>query len=556
MNRPIGPVALAVVGGAVIFAGIMMGLEILLGGDDTLYHELTAAALLLIAATAVTVWRRQKGAGLGELDHTGADEQQRREFGESPGPAAIAVTRAEAAETANQAKSRYLANVSHEIRSPLNAIYGYAQLVERNEGVDPQEAARVIRRCAEHLTSLVEGLLDISQVEHGVLRVRTEEVRFPAFIDQIVSMMRPAASAKGIAFAFEAQSRLPEVVRFDQSRFRQVLLNLLSNAIKYTDQGQVTFTVRYAGQNATFEVRDTGPGIRAEELELIFEPFERGEDAGKLARPGAGLGLSISRAIIEILGGNLEVESTPGVGTCFRVTMMAGEVAGKQDSLVQPRRTSGYEGPKRTVLVVDDEADQRLLLERLLGSLGFAVITCPSGEAAVAVAQTQSFDLAILDISMPGLSGWDVAARLRQIHGQAIRILMLSANTQEFHRPETADPMHDHFLTKPVEFTALTDVIGGLLGLVWRMEPLGLPASAAEPVAAVPPPRPGALGAVATAHVERLRELLRIGYVRGIEAEIRALAEQGNEAQELAARLFDRLDRFDLAGMKKELEGA
>nr|WP_246438851.1 hybrid sensor histidine kinase/response regulator [Novosphingobium piscinae] len=530
-------------------------------GNPALLHALAVLALLAIVGLALSARRR----GAGEVAPVAAAS----EADLASGTGAAAVTRAEAAETANLAKSRYLANVSHEIRSPLNAIYGYAQLVERNEGgVDPQEAARVIRRCAEHLTTLVEGLLDVSQVEHGVLRVRTEDVRFPAFLEQIVSMMRPAAAAKGVEFEFLPPARLPEIVRLDQSRFRQVLLNLLSNAIKFTDHGKVTFAVRYAGQIATFEVRDTGPGIHPDELSRIFEPFDRGEDAGKLARPGAGLGLSISRAIVGILGGNLEVESTLGEGTCFRVTMMVGEVAGKIDRRVQPRRTIGYEGPRRSVLIVDDEADQRLLLERLLSGLGFAVTTCGDGESAAALAGTQAFDLAILDITMPGISGWEVAARLRAAHGRAIRILMLSANTQEFHKPEHATPSHDHFLTKPVELNTLTEVVGGLLGLVWRMEPLpGVaeprrqpPAMAPAPAATVPLPaaRPGTapLDDEATRHVERLRELLRIGYVRGIEAEIRALAEHGEGAQELAARLFDRLDRFDLAGMKRELEGA
>ena len=535
--------ALSTIVVAAAFSVVMIALEMGHVGDAGIYRGLMLAALLLIAALGAMQLRRRtssvaEGASL-----------------KKPGRAAAgtaATARAEAAETANLAKSRYLANVSHEIRSPLNAIYGYAQLVERGEqGVDPVEAARVIRRCAEHLTSLVEGLLDISQVEHGVLRVHSEDVRFAQFLDQIVSMMRPAAAAKGIDLSYHAPERMPEFVRFDQSRFRQVLLNLLSNAIKYTDVGEVSFVVRYSGQIATFEVRDTGPGIRPEELESIFEPFERGDDAGKLARPGAGLGLSISRAIVEILGGNLEVESTPGAGTCFRVTMMLGEVAGKLERAVPPRRMIGHEGVQRTVLVVDDEADQRLLLERLLGSLGFGVTTCPNGAVALAAAQERAFDLAVLDISMPGMSGWEVARQLRQRFGQSIRILMLSANTEEFHKPQSAEPTHDHFLTKPVQYEVLTDTIGGLLDLTWRVAPAG---EAAMDAGAMPVG--GSLEPAATQHVDRLRELLRIGYIRGIEAEISALAAHGPGAKSLAERLFDRLDRFDLAGMKKELEGA
>lgn len=477
-----------------------------------------------------------------------------RESQQATARASAEMERFQAAETANMAKSRYLANVSHEIRSPLNAIYGYAQLVERDPAVDPQEAARVIRRCAEHLTSLVEGLLDVSQIDNGVLRVRSEDVRFAPFLEAIVSMMRPSATAKGLDFVFEGPARMPEIVRMDPSRFRQVLINLISNAIKFTDRGTVTLKVTYAGQIARFEIVDTGPGISPGELERIFEPFERGQDEGKRARPGAGLGLSISRTIVEILGGKLEVESEVGKGTCFRVTMLLSEVSGKLESSSAPHRLAGYEGPQRTVLIVDDEADQRHLIERLLTGLGFKVHAAPNGETAIALAATRRFDLAILDISMPGLSGWETAVRLRELMGQDVRILMLSANSQEFHRPEFKHPVHDFFLVKPVDFTVLTETIGGLLELSWKREQPREPV-ADEAVAALPMAAAN-LGPDALQHVERLRELLRIGYVRGIEAEIRGLSAAGDDAAPLAARLFDCLDRYDLAAMRRELEEA
>jgi signal transduction histidine kinase/DNA-binding NarL/FixJ family response regulator len=453
-----------------------------------------------------------------------------------------------AAETANLAKSRYLANVSHEIRSPLNAIYGYAQLVERNEGVGAIEASAVIRRCAEHITSIVEALLDISQVENGVIRVKPEPVRFDQFIDQMLRMVKPSAASKGLEFHLVTQGRLPPIVRMDQSRLRQVLLNLLLNAIKYTDHGSVTLMVRYSAQMATFEVSDTGPGIREEDREAIFLPFERGGDEALRARPGVGLGLSIARAIVDMLGGKLELVASSAEGTVFRVTMTASHAQAR------PRReVSGYLGRRRSILICDDDAEQRKFLSELLDSLGFAVETVPNGETAVALVcgdggtAPRQFDLAILDISLPGMSGWDVAGHLREALGQDFRILMLSANAQEFHRPETKAPVHDHFLVKPVEFNSLIETIGGLLDLAW-----GLESDGAKPIA----PQvltPTTLEPEAAAHATRIRELLRIGYLRGIEKEIRLLAEQPAMG-DLASKLYACLDRFDLPGMAAILE--
>ena len=524
------------------FLLLVTAAEVMSDGDSTPFHIVDLFTLAVIGVAATITHRAFR---------------IEREWQQARTEAAAETERLQAAQTANAAKSRYLANVSHEIRSPLNAIYGYAQLVERDPAVNPQEAARVIRRCAEHLTSLVEGLLDVSQIANGVLRVRSEEVRLGQFLDGIVAMMAPAAAAKGLEFVFDAPARLPEIVRMDPSRFRQVLINLISNAIKFTTAGKVTLRVRYAGQIARFEIVDTGPGIAAEELERIFEPFDRGRDEAKRALPGAGLGLSISRTIVEILGGSMEVESTPGQGTVFRVVMMMSEVAGRSDQGAPTSHLVGYEGEPRTVLVVDDEADQRHLIERLLTGLGFRVHTAPNGDAAIALAASRSFDLAICDISMPGMTGWEVAARLRQQMGNSIRILMLSANSQEFYKPESKNPAHDFFLVKPVDFAVLTETIGGLLKLTWKLEaPIEHRSAAVEPDAAEAgdATAPGTAGTDAAGHVERLRELLRIGYVRGIEGEIRALAASGEAGARLAERLFAYLDRYDLAAMRRDLD--
>jgi signal transduction histidine kinase/DNA-binding response OmpR family regulator len=517
--------------------GVLLAIDIAVEGDSPLLELLMGADLLVLVAAALIGFRRAR-SGLA------SDTPVQEEFTE--------LKRAkQAAENASLAKSRYLANVSHEIRSPLNAIYGYAQLFERGDGVNAREAARVILRCSEHLTNLVEGLLDISQLEFGVLRVRTEEVRFGPFMDQIVSMMRPAALSKGLAFHYEPPLRAPDIVRLDPSRFRQVLINLLSNAIKFTDQGSVTLKVSYAGQIATFEVRDTGPGIPTEDHERIFERFEQGSvadhgDTGGRAKSGAGLGLAIARTLVEILGGRLELESEVGHGSCFRITTMLSEVAGRVALPVTARKPLGYKGPRREVLLVEDDADQRLFMQQLLSSLGFSVHAAASGEAAIALLDGAAPNLAILDISLPGISGWEVGATLRARFGEDIQILMLSANSEELHRPDFDTPAHDRFLVKPVEFETLADTIGELLRLVWEWEePLPEPAPKQSPRVA--------FGESALPHVTRLQEYLRIGYARGIEAEVRALEEAAPDAGELVRRLYDCLDRYDLSGMARLL---
>jgi signal transduction histidine kinase/FixJ family two-component response regulator len=452
-----------------------------------------------------------------------------------------------AAQAANTAKSNYLASISHEIRAPLNAIYGYAQLMEIEGTVSPREAARIIRRSAEHLTSLVDGLLDISQIENGVMRLKHDVVHLRDFLDQIFWMMRPAAQSKRLTFQTIFPEHLPEYVRMDHSRLRQVLINLLSNAIKYTDSGSVTFKVGYVGQIAVFEIIDTGPGISAEDRERIFDPYERGDADGHQSQQGIGLGLPIARAITQILGGELELVDDPAPGSRFRVTVMLGSVAGLIEGQQALRNIVGYEGPRRSALVVDDDMRQLSFLRSLLEAVGFEVVAVPNGETAVTLCAGRKFDFALLDISMPGMSGWDVAAHLREYFGQDIHIIMLSANTAEFHKPQTAEPVHDLFLIKPFEFGALLEAIGGMLKLSWKWETADV---AAAPALAQ---RSDALSEAAWIHVGRLKQLLQIGHVRAIEAEIAALCDAAPEADTLVRELYSCLDRFDLAAMTKRL---
>ncbi|WP_225205919.1 hybrid sensor histidine kinase/response regulator [Novosphingobium huizhouense] len=464
------------------------------------------------------------------------------------------------AEAASAAKSRYLANVSHELRSPLNAIYGYAQLIERGSGVDPREAAKVIRRSAEHLTDLVEGLLDISLVENGVSRVASDIVRLPAFLDQLARMFAPAADAKGLSFDLDLPERLPEFVRTDQKRLRQVLINLISNAIKFTDAGSVTLRLRCTGEVTRFEVEDTGPGIAPADRERVFAPFERGEDADGRGS-GFGLGLAITRAIVQILGGDIAIVDAPRGGAMFRVSLHLPQVrvagAGKPDL----GRIVGHAGPRRQILAVDDDVRQLSFVRQALEDAGFDVAVAPDGDTAIALCAARSFDLVLLDVQMGARNGWSTARHLRSVNGRALKIVMLSANAHERHGPagDDEEQAHDQFLLKPVEIGELIDTIGRQLGLQWLREGAA-PARAGDTGGGESGGGEGGGGAgglpeAALAHVGRLRDLVRIGHVRGIEAEIRALEQAAPECAALAGTLYACLDRFDLAALSRKLEG-
>ncbi len=456
----------------------------------------------------------------------------------------------ETAEAANAAKSRYLAGVSHEIRSPLNAIYGYSQLLERDALIDPQEAGRVIRRSSEHLTNLVDGLLDISRIESGVLKLSRDVVPFPALLDQLADMFRMQADAKGIEFRYSHAGRLPEFVRTDEKRLRQVLINLLSNAVKYTQQGHAALHVRYRCQIAEIEVSDTGLGIRPEDLERIFEPFDRGGMPAARSQPGTGLGLAITRVLTQIMGGEVTVRSTPGEGSSFLLKLMLPEPAQAPPQTARLRRITGYEGSARTVLVVDDDDAQLAVLQGLLRPLGFTVFAAGNGAEGLALAARCKPDIALLDIQLPGMSGWTLAEALRAAHGPSLRIVMISANAHEFAAGGDGRSAHDGFVMKPVELEMLLDVLAVQLKLAWITESAAAPSEERAPALPLVP-LPGA-----TPYLIELRRLGKMGHVRAIGAKLDEMERELPSSGPLVETLRSRVKAFDLKTYLKMLETA
>jgi signal transduction histidine kinase/ActR/RegA family two-component response regulator len=457
------------------------------------------------------------------------------------------------ADAANQAKSRYITAISHELRTPLNGILGYAQLLEEAPDIPPhrRDAVQVIRRGGDHLLSLIEGTLDIARIESGRLALEPGPMHFAEGIDELVRLFAPQAAARGLRFVHEASGTLPELVRADEKRLRQILINLLGNAVKFTRSGQVTFRVAYSREMARFEVEDTGPGMAEAELARVFEPFVRGTAAGGNASSGTGLGLTIARMLCGLMGGELTVRSQPGQGSCFTVRLYLPELQARASQRRRPSalRHTGYAGARRTLLVVDnEEADRRLLVDRL-APLGFTLLQAESGEAALALLATTAVDAVFLDLAMPGIDGWTTLRRLRDQGLSSAPAAIVSANAFDKGLDNDLGIGSSDFLVKPVRMAELLGWLERRLAITWldaAAEP-SAPAAAPDAPAQVPPP-PEALRA--------LDDLVRLGYLRGIQKKLDALTA----AHPASAAWLDRqrsLARgFQLDSMAQQIQAA
>jgi signal transduction histidine kinase/CheY-like chemotaxis protein len=424
----------------------------------------------------------------------------------------------EAAEAANNAKSRHVVGLSHELRTPLNAILGYAQILERDPAIPARrsEAIKVVRRSAEHLSGLIDGLLDISKIEAGRFHLNRNEVRIREFLDQLVDMFRLQATAKGIEFHFVPPKRLPAIVYTDESRLRQILINLLSNALKFTNTGYVTFRVDYRFQVAEFVVEDTGIGIHREDFDCIFLPFERARSVPAQATTGTGLGLTITKLLTETMGGEITVESQLGKGSTFRVKLMLSEVARSRIVVAAEQNISGYLGPPQTIFIVDDDAIQRDLIREWLAPLGFTVIAVASGSEYLVAADEIRPDLVLLDVSMPEMDGWELARQIRRTRQDSghdrIAIIMLSAIALDKNRDHEHDRYYDDYLMKPTDLRHLLEKVHSLLNIEWTYEPSRKPGQAAPVSSAATLPSSTA--------IEELIHLAQIGHIRGIQEKL------------------------------------
>jgi signal transduction histidine kinase len=470
-----------------------------------------------------------------------------------------------AADQANHAKSRYISAISHELRTPLNSILGYAQLMGEDTTIPlhRKQAVDVIKRGGEHLLSLIEGTLDIAHIESGKLTLNVKPMPFSELVHDIASLFELEAQGKGLHFKYEAVGKLPAMVRADEKRVRQILINLLANAIKFTAHGHVTLHVRYAREMASIDIEDTGPGLTPDEIERIFEPFTRAQHSGASA-PGAGLGLTIAKMLTDLMGGALTVDSTPGVGSVFRVKLFLPEVrmppagtiyskASKQLNRVFVRRPRlGYLGPRRCVLVVDNEAADRELLTRVLQPIGFEVRSAASGHDCLdLIASGLQPDVILMDLAMPGIDGWETIRRLRDMWRSSTvtppHIAIVSANAFDRGLDNNAEIPSEDFIVKPVRHSDLLDWLERRLSLSWLETPPEVPSSDPTPDPWVLPDR---------GQLDALRELVSLGFYRGILNQLDDIAHQSPQCHVFVERMRGLAKKFQFEAMLSQLSTA
>jgi signal transduction histidine kinase/CheY-like chemotaxis protein len=378
------------------------------------------------------------------------------------------------AEKASAAKSAFLANTTHEIRTPLTSILGYADLL-LDGGMTEEQRDRyvlVLRQNASHLLKMIDDLLDLSRIETGNLRLTLDDYSPMEIAEQTLELLRPRATEKGLILSLDLEGQLPSTVRTDGVRLRQVLLNLLSNAIKFTPSGRVALAVHGAGGEdgsgmrcLQFDVVDTGIGIEAEHRALIFEPFYQVEQGENRRHGGTGLGLAISRKLVEQMGGTLEVSSELGRGSVFKVripVLLPSKVS--QQSTQMVHKESRIEGH---VLLAEDNTNIRWLVEEYLRRAGATVTAVSDGIQAVEAARQaiegqRPFDLILLDISMPGMDGGEAMQRIRE-GGYTGPVVALTAHSASDEKACFDMPGWDAVAAKPINRHTFIPLIARLI---------------------------------------------------------------------------------------------
>ncbi|MCU7922021.1 MAG: response regulator [Candidatus Thiodiazotropha sp. (ex Dulcina madagascariensis)] len=381
------------------------------------------------------------------------------------------------AEAANRSKSLFLANMSHELRTPLNAILGFAQLMQRDQNLTREQTSDLvtINRSGRHLLALINDVLEISHIESGRLSLEPKVFSLPALLVSVEEMIRIRAAKEGLALHVELADDLPDYVEGDEHRLRQVLLNLLGNAVKYTESGWVALRVRIDNGPATvpmhFEVEDSGAGIDESDRQHIFEPFFQTPE-GAARGEGTGLGLTISREYVALMGGELLLESHPGQGSLFHFSVPLQAVATPTlAETTDRRRVIGLQPGQRSfrILIVEDNKDNRQLLRRVLEDIGLTVKEASDGQQALEQFEQWRPHFIWMDMRMPVMDGYQ-ATRLIKAHpaGNQTVVVALTASAFEEDRTKVLAAGCDDFTRKPVDSSVIYEVLERHLGLRFR----------------------------------------------------------------------------------------
>ncbi|MCP4699816.1 MAG: response regulator [Gammaproteobacteria bacterium] len=383
----------------------------------------------------------------------------------------------EKADVANRAKSEFLANMSHELRTPLNGILGFTQILARDQALTPVQRNNIgiISHSGRHLLTLINDILDLAKIEARKMELQPGEFQFKYFIQGIVDIMQERAEQNHVMFIHKAPPSLPCQVLADATRLRQILINLINNAIKFTAQGEVRFLITRTGDKIHFQIEDTGSGIAPKQLENIFNPFQQVGDQQQITE-GSGLGLSITKAFIELMGSRLEVKSQLGQGSIFSFELALPEVAQKpgseKPSEHAKRKIIGFEGAPRKVLIIDDGKTNRVLLTTLFSSLGFEAVEAENAREGIQQAMAFHPEIIFMDLVMPGMSGYEATRILRKEPAlQSTPIFAASASAFKEDREASLAAGCNEFIAKPVDLDDLLDKVSKHLRIEWNYEP-------------------------------------------------------------------------------------
>jgi signal transduction histidine kinase/DNA-binding NarL/FixJ family response regulator len=396
----------------------------------------------------------------------------------------------ERAEAANRAKSTFLANMSHELRTPLNAILGFSRLMSSRPDTTAgqREHLDIISSSGEHLLSLINNVLDISKIEAGHMVREDAAINLDRLLHEIESLMAVEVAKKGLSFTVEQPPDLPSTITVDSGKLRQVLINLIGNAVKFTESGGVCLRVEVEQKDSPhlphlrFEVEDTGIGIREEDSEIIFSPFEQKIDQ-PLAETGTGLGLAICKQYVEFMGGHIGVTSEPGKGSVFHFEIPVEVFPPSKDSsaeLEHKRVTGLVEGQGHyRLLIAEDQPENRLLLKKLLEPLGFDLREAVNGQEAVTLFKEWRPHLVWMDIRMPVMNGLEAARLIRESDaGGNTKIIALTAHALEEERREILEAGCDEFIRKPYRDNEILEALAKHLGVRFLYEEEQAPSTA------------------------------------------------------------------------------
>lgn len=449
------------------------------------------------------------------------------------------------ADNANSAKSRFLSNMSHEIRTPLNCIVGYSHILQSDPAIPEhrREAINVLKRSSEHLSSLIEDILDIAGIEARKFNLRYEPIDFPSFIEHLVSIFSAQAEDKNLIFRCQIADPLPQKVRGDEKRIRQILINLLNNAIKFTTAGEIIFRINYRSEVATFQVIDTGEGIEQQNIEEIFQPFIRLNKSTGNAIEGSGLGLTISKILTELMGGELTVKSIQGKGSQFTIKLLLPNMKGVIE-LPEDENIIRFQGKTIHIMVVDDQLEQQNLIASLLEPLGFSIEKAGSGIECLNKINILKPDLILLDLAMSGMNGIETAKKIRE-QNYRMPIVVLSANAYPSDRLAAINAGCNDFLSKPFQMKDLLSKLKLHLSLNWVYQGSQTDQAIVTTIdpMIIPPPN----------IINDLLQFVLIGDLLALKQELNELIKSDSSYQPFALRIRKLATEFRIAEIKNIL---